>query len=128
MNRALAVTLGVLFITDLASAADSFDSALKEARTNEASAEGRAYVGAYTQQLGPVLQHAMQECFPASVPAAGTHFTIVFAVREDGRLAQLMVRPESKSAACVLEEIETAQLPAPPRPDWWVFLNMEITQ
>ena len=127
MNRALGVTLGVLLIADLASAADLFDSGLKEARANEASAEGRAYVDAYTQQLGPVLQRAMQECFPASVPAAGTHFTVVFGVRENGTPAQLMMRPESTSAACVLKEIETAQLPAPPRPDWWVFLNMEIT-
>jgi hypothetical protein len=127
MNRALGVTLGVLFISDLASAADLFDSGLKEARANEASAEGRVYAGAYTQQLGPVLQRAMQECFPASVPAAGTNFTVVFAVRENGTPAQLMVRPESTSAACVLRGIETAQLPAPPRPDWWVFLNMAIT-
>ena len=127
MNRALGVALGVLLITDPASAADSFDSGLEEARANEASAEGRVYAGAYTQQLGPVLQRAMRECFPASVPAAGTSFTVVFSVRENGRPARLMVRPESTSAACVLEEIETAQLPAPPRPDWWVFLNMEIT-
>ena len=127
MNRALGVTLAILFMTDPASAADLFDSGLEKARANEASAAGRVYADAYTQQLGPVLQRAMRKCFPASVPAIGTTLTVVFAVRENGTPAQLMVRPESPSAACVLEEIETAQLPAPPHPDWWVFLNMEIT-
>lgn len=127
MRRALGLMLGVLLIGDPARAGDSFDSGLEKARANEASADWPVYSDPFFKQLGPVLQRAMRECFPESVNAAGTRFTIVFAVRGNGTLSELMVRPESPSAECVLEKLELAQVPAPPRPDWWAFLNLTVT-
>ncbi len=128
MKRALGVMLSVLLIADLASAADSFSSGLTQARANEASPEWQGYSGPFFEQLGPVLQRAMQQCFPASVDAEGTTFTIVFVVRGNGALAQLMVRPESNGATCVLKGIESVHVPPPPRPNWWAFLEMKVTR
>lgn len=110
-----------------ASSADPFEVGLEQARVNEASAEWRDYSGPFLEQLGPVLQRAMRKCFPESVDAAGIQFTIVFSVRGNGTLEQLMVRPESTNTACVLRRMELAQVPAPPRPDWWAFLDLKVT-
>ena len=127
MRPASCVMLGALLVRAVTSTADSFESALEKARANEASPVWHAYAGSFFEQLGPALQRGMQRCFPASVNAAGTTFTIVFSVRADGTLTRMMVRPESPGATCVVKEIRAARVPAPPRPDWWAFIDMRVT-
>src|SRR5262245_20997916 len=115
------------FIASAASAGDSFDSGLKNARENEATDEWRVYSGPFFEKLGPILRNAMQQCFPPSKDQGGDTFTILFAIQADGTLTQLMARPETTSTACVLKGIEKARVPAPPRPGWWEFLEMKVT-
>jgi hypothetical protein len=126
MTRTHVVVLAGLLTAWPAFAADEFDSALKEARANEVTAAGRAYEGPLYETLGPALQRAMQQCFPASEPAAGTKFTIVVAILETGDLARSMVQPESAATACVVHTIDTVRVASPPRPNWWVVIGIKI--
>jgi hypothetical protein len=126
MRRVAGILLGILVAASAASAADPFDTALTQARANEASPEWEAYRAPFFQALGPVLQRAMQKCFPESPEPKETLFTIVFIVREDGTLAERMARPESPAATCTLEALASVQVPKPPRPDWWGVLDMKV--
>jgi hypothetical protein len=69
----------------------------------------------------------MQRCFPANAPAAEPRFTLVFRVRADGGIEDLMRRPENDDSACVVDGIKSVRLPNPPRPDWWILLEMKVT-
>jgi hypothetical protein len=117
----------VLLVVALVSCGESFDSGLMKARANDASVEGKAYAGPLGERLGPDLQSAMQRCFPSAQSALVTDFAIVFAVRGDGTPAQRMARPETPATKCVLDGIAGVRLPTPPRPDWWVVIEMKTT-
>lgn len=105
---------------------EQFDVGLQRARANERAPEWNAYSGPFFERLGPIVQHAMQQCFPVSSKPSTDSFTLVFSIRGDGSLAQSMVRPEASDTGCVLEWLGGARVPAPPHPGWWVFLDMKV--
>jgi hypothetical protein len=124
----LATLVGALALAFSTGASGSFDSAVSQARLNEASAEGQEYQSPLYQVFGPVLQQTMQRCFPADSSTTEPQFTLVFRVRRDGGIGDLMGRPESNALACVVDGIASVRLPTPPRPDWWILLEMKVTQ
>ena len=118
---------GVLLAVALVSCGDTFEGGLAKARANDATAEGQAYAAPLGEKIGPDLQSSMQRCFPDAASTPPNGFAIVFSVRGDGTPAQLMARPETPATKCVADGIATVQLPTPPRPDWWVVIEMKNT-
>jgi hypothetical protein len=119
----LAVVLSLL--ANVASA-ESFDSAFKKAKDNEATKEGAAYVKSFFERFGPVLRNAMAECFPKGVTPPKDGFNLVLAVTGDGKLSQQMVRPEGGGAQCLLKQVADARVALPPKPDWWMVVEMRF--
>ena len=125
---ASALSIAALLFGRVAAAADPFDARLAEARANEASADGQAYAPLFFEQFGPALQQSMQRCFPVPKGAnpAAAHFTIVFAVHGDGAIGRALARPRSAGTDCVLASIAGVHVAAPPRPGWWMFVDMDV--
>lgn len=128
MKRACTVLLAAVLVVGLASCGDPIEAGLERAHANDASAEGQAYSEPMRQLVADALQGALRSCITSPEMAPTSNFTIVFAVGEDGTPSQLMVRPESPTMTCVLDGIATAKFPTPPRPDWWVAIEMKAAQ
>jgi hypothetical protein len=127
MTRTQVMIAACLLAVSSACATDDFESALEKAHSNEVTDAGRAYERPLFEKLGPALQRAMQHCFSPSNPAAGTQFSVVMAVQENGAITRPMVQPESLSTLCVVHQIESVRVASPPSPNWWIVIDMTIT-
>jgi hypothetical protein len=125
MNRTWGVWLGTLLIMGLAACSDAYEAGLAKARVNDASPEGQAYAGPLGQTLGPSMQQVMKGCLANFEQAPQPDFSIILMVRADGTAANLMAKPESPTTRCIVEGLESLALPTPPRPDWWVVIEMK---
>src|SRR5262245_6948264 len=127
MRRRIGGLIVGVLLAPSPSVADPFDTRLEEARANEATPEWKAYSGPFLERLGPVLQRATQRCFSEKRGQTIDGLTILFAIQGDGRLADLMVRPDIAETACVINGIRDVRVPTPPRPNWWEFLKITVT-
>lgn len=128
MKRAWGVGIGAALALGLAACGSPYDEGLAKARANDASAEGQAYAGPLGETLGPGLQQAMKGCIADLASAQHKDFSIVFSVTGDGTPANVMARPESPATKCVADGLSALKLPTPPRPDWWVVVEMKTEQ
>ena len=127
MRRKVYRLMVCAFLATASSTVDEFDARLAEAKANEATPEWTDYQGPFFEKLVPVLRQTMVSCFPADQePAIGT-FTLLFAIQTDGRLSRFLVRPDNAKTRCVISGLRDIEVPVPPRPDWWEFLEMRVT-
>jgi len=119
------VSLGALLVAQIAYGADRFDSALARARENESSPAGEAYARSISGPFGNEVWKAMKRCFPMTrrVPWTPPYgFTLVFAVRDNGSLSNLSVRPLTSETECIRDSIRSFQVAKPPADNWWSFI------
>jgi hypothetical protein len=104
-----------------------FDASVAQANADEASPQRSTYSGPFFEHVGPFLADTMQRCFAAELES-DVKFTLVFAVRGDGKLAERMARPETPETTCVLEKLEGARAPVPPKPYLRAIFDMTVTE
>ena len=124
--RVLAL-LAAAVVTQAAAGNDAFEAGLAAAQKNEASESGRAYEKPFLDSIGEPLGRVMRECFPMTQDDVGTKFTLVLAIQADGTIGAQHARPNTVAVACVAQRIKDTRVATPPRPDWWVFLDLSIT-
>jgi hypothetical protein len=128
MKRVRGVGISAALALGLAACGNPYEEGLAKARANDASAEGQAYAGPLGETLGPGMQEAMKGCVADLASAPKTDFSIVLSVGADGTPSNLMARPDSPATKCVIDGVAKLKLPPPPRPDWWVVIEMKTEQ
>jgi hypothetical protein len=102
-----------------------FSQALAEARRLADTAEGKAYDGEFAKVVAPRLGDTVGECTKNLGPKV--KFQVVFVFAADGHVQQVLTPSHQPAAACVGDKLRDVHLPAPPRADWPVSLNIDIS-
>ena len=102
----------------------SLSAAVTYAQGLGSSREGSAYKSRFLRAIGPTFRDAMQACTAEAKPPFT--FEMVFVVAADGRVTDVLHTPKQPVAACVARRLRGFQLPAPPRPEWLVAVDMTV--
>lgn len=102
-----------------------FQTRASIARQSEHAATGPGYQKAMWEKIGNPTTDAYGACLKSNLMDQ-TPFTMVADVMEDGRLAHLVVRPESGVAKCMAGQFANWQLPAPPAAPYPIVIDFSI--
>ena len=117
--------IALLFLSALlASAATPVEVARAEAEQNVKSPAGRRYEGVVIGQVDEWLRPAIRRCLEKLPKEEIVSFDGLVRVGEGGQAAEVVFGPETELARCVAPEFRGASYPRPPKPDWWIKIEV----
>jgi hypothetical protein len=100
--------------------------AYKAVNLNIASPEGRQYDRQVAREFSSRFARALQDC---AAGASGPSPTLLIVqMGKTGAIQQMMVVPENASDACLRPKLEKAMFSPPPKPEYWVRVNLGEVQ
>ena len=124
-------TAVVLILLCTAALARDKGTTLEDAKAavkgNTASPQGIAFDGKIGKEFGDKYSQTMFRC----VKAAGDdleNFTFYFRLAKDGTVVEVLEDRNTKVSECVRKELVKAKFSSPPRPDYWLDLQMTLKQ
>ena len=108
----------------MASSATPVEVARAEAERNVKSPAGRRYEGVVIGQVDGWLRPAIRRCLGKLPKEELVSFDGLVRVAEDGRAAEVVFGPETALARCVAPDFRDTAYPRPPRPDWWIKIEV----
>src|SRR5258708_27036545 len=103
---------------------ETFAEALLLARTNLTTAEEKRYDASHAGYYGPT----MGSCVEAAKKPDLSSFQLLLKLGADGRVTKAVVGPETNLSLCFRDKLEGSIRPKPPRPDYWVLVEMSLSQ
>jgi hypothetical protein len=115
----------LLLVASMASSAPTpVEVARAEAEENVKSPAGRRYEGVVIGRVEEWLRPAIQKCLRDLPKEELVSFDGLVRVDSDGKAAEVVFGPETALARCVAPEFRDAAYPRPPKPDWWVRIEI----
>jgi hypothetical protein len=99
-----------------------FDAAAREAYWNVINPGKAEYYNLINRQLGEQYRDSIKSCRWDNAETRGT--TILYKLDAEGKKLDYMVFPMSHFANCMLETLDEYEFPPPPRPDYWVRVDV----
>jgi len=128
MTKALLAALIILSLLPPISTAESpaerFEDFRARAHQMGETEEGEAYEKRFSEAFAKPMQTAMQDCTQDTKPPYLV--TIVFVIGADGTTQRIVVPPDQPVSACIARKLAGLKLPAPPRADWLVSVNITV--
>lgn len=128
--RFLCFAVLLLMITTFPSVAEDKPTSLSDARAaveaNLRTPEGKAYdehLG--TEFVGKHLE-PLRQCKRTAAGNDLRSFWILLKLDKDGAVKEVLLYPETKLGTCAREPLLKDQLPAPPRPAYWVSIYLKL--
>lgn len=117
--------IAILLLSALmVSTATPVEVARAEAERNVKSPAGRRYEGVVIGQVDGWLRPAIRRCLEKLPKEELVSFDGLVRVAEDGRAAEVVFGPETALARCVAPDFRDTAYPRPPRPDWWIKIEV----
>jgi hypothetical protein len=107
------------------SAATPVEVARSEAEQNVKSPAGRRYEGVVIGGVDEWLRPAIKRCLKDVPSEDRISFDALVEVGADGKPEELVFGPETAVAKCVAPLFRDATYPRPPKPDWWVRVEIQ---
>jgi hypothetical protein len=130
MTRTLFAALVALWLSPLFSAAEAdsepFDQVHSRAHELGETPEGKAYEKRFSEAFGKPMQAALQDCTKGT--KAPYRVNVVFVIAADGTTQRILPAPDQPVSACVANKLKNLKLPAPPKPNWMVAVNITIKE
>lgn len=95
-----------------------------EAEQNVKSPAGRQYEGVVIGQVDGWLRPAIHRCLKDLPKEELVSFDGLVRVGAEGKAAEVVFGPETSLARCVAPEFRDADYPRPPKPDWWIKIEV----
>jgi len=108
----------------LASGTTPVEVARAEAEQNVKSPAGLRYEGVVIGQVDQWLRPAIRRCLENLPKEELVSFDGLVRVAEDGKAAEVGFGPETALARCVAPDFRDAGYPRPPKPDWWIKIEV----
>jgi hypothetical protein len=105
-------------------AATGVEVARGEAESNAKSPAGRSYEGVVVSRVEVWLRPAIARCARTLPKEEIIGFDGLVRVGADGKAEEVLFGPETELARCVAPEFRDADYPRPPRPSWWVKIEI----
>lgn len=97
--------------------------ARSEARANAASPEGREWLKSHKNTVGAAIIPILNQCL-ADDGEELTAFSIYLRLTQGGRVREVLTELDESLGACMTTATKLLELPAPPREDYWVQVNL----
>ena len=105
-----------------------FEIGLAAAKANAAPPEGRKFDEEIGAHFKTHHSSTMETCTRGVVKDDLKNFTLVARLAGDGAVQEVHVEPGTKVSLCFSGAVAKDRFPKPPRPDYWVYLEMTIRQ
>jgi hypothetical protein len=125
LSCSLLVT-ALTFVHSASFAADSFEAMHSRAHEMGETPEGKAYEKQFGTAFGPSMRNALESCTKSTQPSYIVN--LVFVVATDGAIRRIVPAPQQSVSSCVAEKLREMRLPAPPKNDWLVAVNITINE
>jgi len=96
--------------------------AYKAVAANVATPEGQRYDSVIAQEFSGRYMRAVKDCNTAANGVAPT--LLILQVSKSGSVQQMLVVPETASDACLRPKLAKAAFTPPPKPEYWVRVNL----
>ena len=130
MTKTLFTGLGALLLSQLLSVAEPpaerFEDVRDRAHQMGETDEGKAYEKRFSEIFAKPMQAALQDCTKETKPPYVVSF--VFIIGADGATKRILPAPDQPVSACIARKLSGIKLPAPPKPDWLVSVNIAIKE
>ena len=100
--------------------------ARSQAEANAKTPAGRSYEGVLVSKAEAWLRPALVRCARAAPKEEILSFDALVRIGADGRAEEILFRPETAVARCVAPDFREADYPRPPRPSWWVKVEVRL--
>jgi hypothetical protein len=128
MTKTFLAALFALALSPLLSAvepaAERFDDIRARAHQMGETDEGMAYEKQFSKTFAKPMQTALQDCTKDTKPPYTVN--IVFVIGREGTTLRIVSAPDQPVSACVAQKLTGLKLPAPPKADWMVAVNITI--
>ena len=105
-----------------------FEIALAAAKANTTTPEGMKFDREVGKHFETHHSSTMETCTRDAVQDDLKEFTLVAKLSGEGAVEEILVKPGTKVSFCLSGAVAKDRFPKPPKPDYWVFLNMTISQ
>jgi hypothetical protein len=96
--------------------------AYKAVAANVATREGQKYDSVIAQEFSSRYMRAVKDCSSTTSGTAPT--LLILQVSKSGSLQQMLVVPDTASDTCLRPKLAKASFTPPPKPDYWVRINL----
>lgn len=104
-----------------------YDDALRAVRQNIKSPGGVRYRHRFAEAITEALVHAERHCRPVRLPDKRGSM-LLYRIGENGKANESIVYPLTEYATCMHERIRDFEVEPPPKPDWWVGIEIPAVQ
>jgi hypothetical protein len=101
----------------------SLETARWAAGINASSAQGRAWMDRNSASIGRLVVPVLNRCLPESSDEI-TAFSVFLRLSRAGRVREVVTDVDASLSACMTRQARELQLPAAPRDDYWIQLNL----
>ncbi len=98
--------------------------ARKAAQANASTSDGRAWQRANSAAFGPALSPLVAKCISASDAGPRPSFVAYLRLSKAGRVLEVVPDGKGSFAECVSKGLTSVGLPAAPRDDYWIRLQL----
>jgi hypothetical protein len=105
-----------------------FQRHYQEALANAKTPEGQAFHGKLAQTVDKSYHANLMECMKTTPDYRLSALGLLMELGKDGKPVYTMIVPRNAAAACFQPYVEKATLPAPPRENYWVAVDLDITK
>ena len=105
---------------------DSFETLRVKATKMGNSSEGMSYEKRFSKAFTKPMRVALTDCSKGLQPPFSVN--LVFIIDADGNIERIIPDPTQQISIGVAIKLKHLRVPAPPKPDWMVLVNMEISE
>lgn len=99
---------------------------LAAAKENGRTPEGQLFMSALTADLEKRYHQKLMDCMKQVPDFALPSISLLLEVTKNGVIHDVMFAPDTTPSACFRPQLEQAVLPTPPKPDYWVIVQMTV--
>ncbi len=100
--------------------------ARNEAESNAKTPAGKSYEGVLVSKLEDWLRPALERCVKKVPKEELISFDGLVRVGDNGKAEEVLFGPETALARCVAPDFEDRTYPRPPKPSWWVKIEVRL--
>jgi hypothetical protein len=103
----------------------TIDAAMKAADDNLQTSDGRKFDEQVAKAFASNYSPTVSECLKSSGDLSPVPFDMVLQVGGNGTVEQIVVSKMSRTSSCIASKLDGGLFPPPPKPDYWVKINMQ---